>query len=118
MDIKSVQAELMRFAEDRDWDQFHSPKNLSMALAGEAGELLELYQWQQNVSAQSVKNDAQLMSATRHELADILIYLLRLADKLEIDLEDAVRDKMKLNEERYPVELSRGRALKYDKLVE
>ncbi len=118
MDLQSVQAELAKFAEERDWDQFHTPKNLSMALAGEAGELIELYQWQENVPAADARGDAELMAATEKELADIFIYVLRIADKLDIDLERAVREKMTLNEERYPVHLSYGRAVKYNKLRE
>jgi len=112
MDIEALQKSLAAFAADRDWEQFHSPKNLAMALAAEAGELLEIFQWL-GEEASGQLSPAQ-RSAAEHELADVLIYLLRLADRLNIDLDAAVAVKMKLNAERYPVALARGNATKYD----
>jgi dCTP diphosphatase len=112
MDTKRIQAQLAEFAQERDWDQFHSPKNLSMALAGETGELLEIFQWlTEDGSQRSALSDQQLQFAT-DELADILIYALRLADRLGIDLETAIAEKINKNAARYTVEAARGNAEK------
>ena len=109
-----LRAAVAKFAAARDWDQFHNPKNLAMALAGEAGEVLEHFQWL------TFDQAAKLPAATRAEVAlecaDVLLFLLRLCDKLDIDLAAAARKKLLLNEKKYPVEKSRGRATKYDKL--
>ncbi len=112
MDTKAIQAKLADFAKERDWDQFHSPKNLSMALAGEAGELLEIFQWltEEGSHRDELSNEA-LQTAT-DELADIQIYVLRLADKLGVDLADAVISKMDRNAQRYTVDKSKGNAIK------
>ncbi|MEO1036987.1 MAG: nucleotide pyrophosphohydrolase [Pseudomonadota bacterium] len=112
MDIAKIQADLAAFAADRDWEQFHSPKNLSMALAGEAGELLEVFQWLTQEQSRRESLDAGQISAATDELADVLIYALRLADKLEIDIEAAVNTKIAKNAARYTVEASRGNAEK------
>ena len=108
MNIKEIQARLAEFAKERDWEQFHSPKNLSMALAGEVGELLEIFQWlTEEQSRKSSLNEEQIEAATE-ELADVLIYALRLADRLDINLEDAISKKIDKNALRYTVEASRG----------
>ena len=113
--LDQLNATLLAFARERDWEQFHSPKNLSMALAGEAGELLEHFQWlseQQSANLDPNKKDAVAM-----ELADILIYLVRLAERLEIDLLEAAQRKIAINQARYPAERVRGdarRAEEYD----
>jgi NTP pyrophosphatase (non-canonical NTP hydrolase) len=112
VNIKEVQARLAEFAKERDWEQFHSPKNLSMALAGEVGELLEIFQWlTEEQSRKSSLSEDQLAAATE-ELADVLIYALRLADRLDIDLDDAIAKKIDKNALRYTVEASRGSAAK------
>jgi NTP pyrophosphatase (non-canonical NTP hydrolase) len=112
MNIEKIQQQLAVFAKERDWDQFHSPKNLSMALAGESGELLEVFQWlSQGGSERSALSNEQLQSAT-DELADILIYALRLADRLDIDLETAIAEKIEKNAARYTIEAARGNAEK------
>lgn len=112
--LKQLSAKLNDFAAARDWDQFHNPKNLAMALAGEVGELLEHFQWLTPEQA------ANLPVATRDavalECADVLLFLIRLADKLDIDLAAAAEKKLELNAIKYPVEKSRGVATKYDKL--
>jgi len=113
MDIEALQRKLGAFAAERDWEQFHSPKNLAMALAAEAGELIELFQWQSE--AESANPDPVQKTAVAHELADVLIYLLRLADRLDIDLDAAVSDKIRINAEKYPVALSKGNATKADR---
>ena len=110
MDIKEIQDKLAKFAEERDWDQFHSPKNLAMALTSEVGELNELFQWLTEEQSNNVDNDE-----IRQEIADIFIYLLRLSDKLDIDIEEAVREKIEINAKRYPVDLAKGNAIKYSK---
>lgn len=113
MDIKQIQQLLAEFAKARDWEQFHSPKNLSMALAAESGELLELFQWLSE--EQSRQLDAAQRQLVAEEMADMLLYLLRLADELDVDLEMAAQDKLRRNAEKYPVELSRGNAAKYNR---
>ena len=110
MDIKEIQDKLAKFAEERDWDQFHSPKNLAMALTSEVGELNELFQWLTEEQSQNVDKDE-----IRQEIADIFIYLLRLSDKLDIDIAEAVREKIEINAKKYPVELAKGNATKYNK---
>jgi NTP pyrophosphatase (non-canonical NTP hydrolase) len=110
----SLREQLAAFAAERDWDQFHNPKNLAMAVAGEAGELVEHFQWL------TFEEAANLPQATRDEVAlecaDVLLFLLRLTDKLEIDLAAAAKKKLALNAKRYPAAKSRGRATKYNKL--
>lgn len=113
MEISSLQAMLAAFTEERDWQQFHTPKNLVMALSGEVGELAAEFQWLTPEQAAQVMDDPERAEAVRHELADVFSYLLRLADVLDVDLEEALRDKARLNEERYPVAKARGNALKY-----
>jgi NTP pyrophosphatase (non-canonical NTP hydrolase) len=109
--LTELQQRLREFARVRDWDQFHSPKNLSMALAVEAAELLEHFQWL--TQEQSRKLDGERLAAVAAEAADVLIYLVRLADRLGIDLLQAAADKMAHNEQKYPAERVRGSARKY-----
>jgi NTP pyrophosphatase (non-canonical NTP hydrolase) len=97
---------LRQFAAERDWEQFHSPKNLAMALVGEAGELAAEFQWL--TEAQSREPDAAQRARIRAECADVFIYLVRLADKLDIDLIAAAHDKMEVNARRYPADTVRG----------
>ena len=115
MDIIALQRRLREFAQARDWEQFHTPKNLAMALAAEAGELLEIFQWLTDEQASAVTGRDEDLQLVREELADILIYLVRMADVVQIDLEDAVRGKLRDNERRYPVELAKGNATKYNR---
>jgi NTP pyrophosphatase (non-canonical NTP hydrolase) len=102
---------LRQFAKDRDWDQFHSPRNLAAALVVEAGELLEPFQWL--TDEQSRQLDAKQAAEVRDELADVLLYLVRLADRLDVDLAAAARDKLRKNGEKYPVEKAKGSSRKY-----
>jgi NTP pyrophosphatase (non-canonical NTP hydrolase) len=115
MDINALQSRLRQFAQARDWEQFHTPKNLAMALAAEAGELLEIFQWLTDEQASAVTERDEDLQLVRDELADILIYLIRMADVVQIDLEDAVGGKLRDNERRYPVELAKGNATKYNR---
>lgn len=113
--LEQLRARLAQFAAERDWDQFHSPKNLAMALIAEAAELVEHFQWL--TLEQSQELDAAKREAVSHELADILIFLIRTADKLDVDLISATWDKIALNEKRYPADRVRGdarRASEYD----
>ena len=112
--LEELRAQLEKFAAERDWDQFHNPKNLAMALTGEVGELVEHFQWL------TFEEAANLPAAAREEVAleaaDVLLFLLRLCDKLDIDLGAAAERKLTINAGRYPVSKARGRATKYDKL--
>ncbi|RZA33654.1 MAG: nucleotide pyrophosphohydrolase [Lysobacteraceae bacterium] len=104
--------ELVReFVDERDWDQFHTPKNLASALSVEAAELLEHFQWLQHGRFEELGPDKAV--EVRHEMADVLVYLVRLADKLDVDLFGAVQEKMVLNRAKYPAEQVRGDARKY-----
>lgn len=115
MDMAALQIRLRQFAQARDWEQFHTPKNLAMALAAEAGELLEIFQWLTDQQARTITESQADLQRVRDELADILIYLVRLADVLDISLEEAVETKLHHNERRYPVEIARGNATKYNR---
>lgn len=99
------------FVDERDWDQFHTPKNLASALSVEAAELLEHFQWLQHGRPEELGQDKLVQ--VRHEMADVLVYLVRLADKLDVDLFAAVQEKMVLNRAKYPAEQVRGDARKY-----
>ena len=109
--LLELRVRLAEFAAARDWDQFHSPKNLAMALSVEASELLEEFQWL--TEEQSRALDAERRERVRLEMADVLIYLLRLADKLGVDLLHAATEKIALNEQKYPADRVRGSARKY-----
>jgi NTP pyrophosphatase (non-canonical NTP hydrolase) len=112
VNVDEIQARLDEFAKERDWEQFHSPKNLSMALAGEAGELLEVFQWLTEEQSRKSSLTAEQLAAATDELADVLIYALRLADRLDIDLQEAISTKINRNALRYTVDASRGNAAK------
>lgn len=103
---------IRQFVAERDWDQFHSPKNLSAALSVEAAELLEHFQWLQ--SGQRAELGDSKAQQVRHEMADVLFYLIRLADKLDVDLAAALHEKMVLNRAKYPADKVRGDARKYN----
>ena len=114
--IEELKLKLKEFAQVRDWEQFHSPKNLSMALSVEASELLEHFQWM-------TEQDSSELSPQRHaavafEMADIFIFLLRLSDQLNIDLMEMTKRKMELNEKRYPVEKVKSSSKKYNEYDE
>jgi NTP pyrophosphatase (non-canonical NTP hydrolase) len=107
--IETLRETVRRFVNDRDWRQFHSPKNLSMSLAIEAAELMEHFQWIDVAESRRVADDAAKLADVREEIADVLCYVLALANELEIDLATALRDKMVKNAIKYPAERSRGR---------
>ncbi|WP_020682964.1 nucleotide pyrophosphohydrolase [Marinobacterium rhizophilum] len=109
--FKQLHDAMDQFANERDWDQFHSPKNLAMALTVEAAELQECFQWL--TEEQSKELDEKQLSAVRDEIADVQLYLIRLAGKLNVDIEQACWDKMEKNAEKYPAEQVKGSAQKY-----
>jgi dCTP diphosphatase len=109
--FEDLQRRLAEFAAERDWDPFHSPKNLAMALAAEAGELLEHFQWL--TEEQSATLAPEALEAVALELADIQLYLVRLADKLQINLVEAAHRKIEINAGKYPAAKARGTARKY-----
>jgi len=108
--LEHLRRRLAEFAAARDWDQFHAPKNLAMALIAEAAELVEHFQWLTETESSNLSQ--QQLVEVRLELADILIFLVRIADKLEVDLIQAATDKIAINEERYPANQVRGRAMR------
>ena len=110
--IDDLQRRLRDFAAERDWEQFHTPKNLAMALTVEAGELQEIFQWL--TAEQSRQLDAARRQHAAEELADVLLYLCRLADVLNIDLAAAAVAKLARNAEKYPAAQVRGKSAKYD----
>lgn len=112
--LTALRDALRRFAKQRDWDQFHAPKNLAMALSVEAAELLEHFQWL--TESQSRSLGARQLARVREELADVLLYLVRLSDQLGVDLIQAASDKMKRNARKYPVRKARGTSRKYTDL--
>ncbi len=107
-DLDTLRERLREFARARDWEQFHAPKNLAMALIAEAGELVEHFQWL--TEDQSRQLSPEQRRAVELELADVLLYLVRLADRLDVDLFDAAQRKIALNEKKYPAAEVRGRA--------
>lgn len=113
-DIQALQAALRVFANEREWEQFHSPKNLATALSVEAAELLEHFQWLTDEQSRSLPEAKR--KAVAEELADVFLYLLQLSDKLGIDLLDAAVNKLRLNAVKYPVERAKGTSKKYSEL--
>ena len=101
-DLDALAARLADFAARRDWERFHNPRNLAAALSVEAAELLEVFQWLTDEEAAAVMDDPERAAALRDECADVLIYLVRLADTLGIDLIEVANDKVERNEERFP----------------
>ena len=112
--LNNLRLRLREFADLRDWDQFHSPKNLSMALSAEVAEILEHFQWLTEEQSKNLPKDK--LDEVGAELADTLIYLVRLADKLDIDLLAAAQSKIEINEQKYPVDKAKGNAKKYTEL--
>lgn len=114
LDITHLKKTLQDFADQRDWNQFHNPKNLCMALAGETGELLEIFQWMPEAASLVAGQDPLIKEKTSHELADIMLYLIRLAAQMDINLSQAIENKLALNEQKYPAEQVKGQAKKYN----
>ena len=115
MDIKKIQSILQELSDKRNWDQFHNPKNLSMALSVEVSELVEIFQWLDNDQSKLENLDQKTINCINDEIADILIYSIRLADKLNIDIENSIYNKINKNKKNYPIELSHSNSTKYNK---
>ena len=113
MNIEQIKQRIQKFSDDRNWESFHNPKNLVMALNGEVGELNEIFQWLDFEESENLPLD--VLEHTKEEVADIAIYLIRICMKLDINLEDAILNKMTKNEIKYPVEISQGGSKKYSK---
>ena len=115
MDLEKIKLELRRFTKERDWEQFHDPKNLSMALSVEVAELVEIFQWSKSGGLDEIK-DPETKEAIQKEIADIFNYLLKLVDLMDMDLEKVALEKIQENAKKYPIEKSLGKSDKYHKL--
>lgn len=116
MSVQAHQEALRNFATAREWHQFHTPRNLALALVGEVGELAELFQWTNDADMVSWLQDPENAKDLRLELADVFSYLLRLSDVCGVDLDAALTEKLDINENRYPQALAKGSSKKYDQL--
>ncbi len=114
LNLEKLHERIQKFSKDRNWDQFHSMKNLSMALSVEASELAEIFQWMSEKDSNEISKDPEKLQAFKDEIADVLIYLLRMSYKADLDLEEVVMMKMDKNELKYPVEKAFGNSKKYD----
>jgi NTP pyrophosphatase (non-canonical NTP hydrolase) len=114
--MAELRARVLAFVRERDWEQFHSPKNLSMALAAESGELMEHFLWAESSASLAAARDPKKRPAIEAEVADVVIYALEFANICGIDLAKAIETKMAANAKKYPVEKARGRADKYTEL--
>jgi dCTP diphosphatase len=114
IDVNHLKKLQRDFAQVREWEKFHTPKNLAMALAAESGELLELFQWLTEEESMNAHNQAEIKERTGEELADIILYLVRIADLMQINLQEAVMSKMVSNNIKYPAKHVKGSAKKYD----
>jgi dCTP diphosphatase len=103
IDVSSLETALQKFADERSWQKYHSPKNLAMALTREVGELVEIFQWLSEEQSKSVAREAMTAQAVRDELADVMLYLVRLSSVLGVDLNEAVRQKLVKNGKKYPI---------------
>lgn len=113
IDFEQLKETLRDFAKIREWEKFHNPKNLSMAIAGEAGELLEIFQWLTEDESLRAKKNPILKEKVSYELADIILYLVRMADQLNINLNEATLNKIEINSKKYPANLVKGSHKKY-----
>lgn len=116
VNLGELKKQVLSFAQERDWEQFHSPKNLSMALAAEAAELMEHFLWTDSEASRATVAKKQLRSAIEEELADVVIYALEFANQAGVDMTAAIESKLKQNAIKYPVEKSKGRSVKYTEL--
>ena len=116
-DIARLQEQILAFAAEREWQQFHDPKNLAMAVAVEAGELMDHFRWVSNAQSMHALDDATTRAGVEEEAADVMILLLEFAAVAKIDITAAVERKLAKNAARYPVALSKGNATKHDRLA-
>ena len=113
--METLTRKIGKFVKERDWEQFHSPKNIAISISLESSELLEIFQWSRGLSWSEFEND-RLKSRAEEELSDILIYLIRFADLAGIDLEKSAIEKIEKNKKKYPIEKFKGSDKKYDDL--
>jgi len=113
MDMKNIESIISKFSKDRDWDKFHNPKNLVMAMSVEASELVEIFQWLDFEQAQNLSEEKK--EHVKQEIADIVVYLTRICMTYNIDLEKAILEKMKINEKKYPLFDENGKRINYGK---
>jgi NTP pyrophosphatase (non-canonical NTP hydrolase) len=111
--LKELRERVAAFADERDWGKFHSPKNLAMALAVEAAELMELFQWKTEEESWAVRDDPAELARVRDELADVAVFVLNMCNRLDVDLASAIFKKLEQNALRYPADRVRGSAAKY-----
>jgi len=111
MQMKELRQQLREFAKERDWGQFHSPKNLAMALSVEVAEIVEIFQWLTEEESRNLNADR--LQSVKEEIADVMIFLTNLADKLGIDPLEAAKEKVQINREKYPASIVKGKADKY-----
>jgi len=116
VDVQALATALAAFARERDWEQFHSPKNLVLALTGEVGELAEVFQWMSDEESKGAAANPKTAQAVRDELADVLLYLVRLADVLGVDLNKAAQHKLRTNAAKYPADKAKGTSKKYTEM--
>ena len=115
LDLKTIKEKLRKFSQDRDWDQFHSPKNLAMAMSVEVAELLEIFQWSNDGGMEKIE-DKETKKRIEEEIADIFNYLVKFVDLMDLDLEELSLEKIKKNDMKYPVDKFKGKSDKYNKL--
>ena len=113
LNLIEIRDKLRKFAAERDWDQFHTPRNLLLALVGEVGELSEIFQWKGEVKDTSSFSEQEKVNLGE-ELSDVMLYLIRLSDKCDIDLSRAILYKLKKNAEKYPIDLAKSTSKKYN----
>ena len=114
--VSSLKKEVAKFRNERDWLKFHNPKDLSIALSIESSELEEIFLWKETMSASRIKKDRRQFNRVKEEVADIFIYLLSLSNVLELDMSEAVAEKLEQNARKYPVSKSKGSNKKYNEL--
>ena len=115
LDLKTIKEKLRKFSQDRDWDQYHSPKNLAMAMSVEVAELLEIFQWSNDGGMEKIE-DKETKKQIEEEIADIFNYLVKFVDLMDLDLEVLSLEKIKKNDMKYPVNKFKGKSDKYNKL--
>jgi NTP pyrophosphatase (non-canonical NTP hydrolase) len=114
LNIEKIAEKLQKFASERDWDQFHTPKNLATSISVESSELLEIFQWTRGQKDWNEISEVEVKEKIEHEVADILLYLIRFADLAKIDLEEVALRKIEINAKKYPIETSKGSDKKYN----
>ena len=115
LDLKTTKEKLRKFSQERDWDQYHSPKNLAMAMSVEVAELLEIFQWSNDGGMEKIE-DKETKKQIEEEIADIFNYLVKFVDLMDLDLEELSLEKIKKNDMKYPVNKFKGKSDKYNKL--